>query len=292
MKVARKSLTDPALLIATLPLTLLMAVFFLVPLVMTALLSFQGTQYYRLVWTWSLDIWVDVFTHWHYWSILIRTLVMALICVGLCILISLPVAYALVHRVQALENHIKILIVFAFLTDAVLKTFGWVLFLDRTGVFNGALQWLGLGEAATDILFTPAATMMGMVYNLLPYTIFTIYLSIARIDRDLMLAAYDAGASKLRTFWEVTLPLARPGIWAGAILVFVLSLGVFLEPKVMGGGTSPMAAELIRQTFETRVNWPLGAALTLVVIVIGTITLALAGIVLARVTRSPAGGTP
>jgi len=287
MEVKPKPLTDGGLLIATVPLTVLMVVFFLVPLGMTALLSFQGTEYYRLVWTWDLETWRDVFSHWHYWSIMLRTLGMALSCVALCILISLPVAYALVHRLRSVENHVKILIVFAFLTDAVLKTFGWVLFLDRSGVMNGILQGLGLGTAASDILFTPAATLIGMVYNLLPYTIFTIYLSLARIDRDLMLAAYDAGASRLRTFWEVTLPLSRPGIIAGGVLVFVLSLGVFLEPKVMGGGTSPMAAELIRQTFETRVNWPLGAALTLVVIVIGALTLAVAVSALLRAQTTP-----
>jgi spermidine/putrescine transport system permease protein len=289
MEVKQKSLTDRGLLIATLPLALILVAFFLVPLGMTALLSFQSTQYYRVVWTWDLATWRDVFSHWHYWSIMGRTLTMAAICVVLCIVISLPVAYALVHRLASLENHVKILIVFAFLTDAVLKTFGWVLFLDRSGVLNGALETLGMGAQASDVLFSPNATMIGMVYNLLPYTIFTIYLSLARIDRDLMLAAYDAGASRLRTFWEVTLPLARPGIIAGGVLVFVLSLGVFLEPKVMGGGTSPMAAELIRQTFETRVNWPLGAALTLVVIVIGTATLAItAGIVMRAQKR--AGG--
>jgi spermidine/putrescine transport system permease protein len=120
------------------------------------------------------------------------------------------------------------------------------------------------------------------VYNHLPYTIFTIYLSMSRIDRDLMQAAYDAGASKIRTFFEVTLPLSLPGILAGGVLVFVLSLGVFLEPKVLGGGKAPMAAELIRQTFETRVNWPLGAALTLVLIVIGALTVFAASTLLLR----------
>ncbi len=113
-------------------------------------------------------------------------------------------------------------------------------------------------------LYTDWATLLGMVYNLLAFTIFTIYLSIENIDRSLILAAYDAGASRWRAFWEVTLPLCRPGIWTGAVLVFLLSVGVFLEPKVLGGGKSPMSAELIRQTFETRVNWPLGAALTIV----------------------------
>ncbi len=282
MQIRTKRWSNPALLLTTLPLAALLVTFFIVPLAMTGLLSFQGTEYYRLVWTWDLEIWREVFSRASYWSTMLRTLTMALIAVLLCVVISIPVAYALVHRLSAVQNHVKILIVFAFLTDAVLKSFGWVLFLDRSGVFNGLFALIGFGPVTTDILFEPAATMIGMVYNHLPYTIFTIYLSMSRIDRDLMQAAYDAGASKIRTFFEVTLPLSLPGILAGGVLVFVLSLGVFLEPKVLGGGKAPMAAELIRQTFETRVNWPLGAALTLVLIVIGALTVLAASALLLR----------
>jgi spermidine/putrescine transport system permease protein len=273
----QKSWRDGALRLSTLPLLVLVGLFFVIPLIMTALLSFQGTQYYRLVWTWDLNVWTDVFSQIHYWKIMWRTLTMALVCTLLCTVLAIPIAYGMLHRLSRWSDQITLLMVFAFLTDAVLKTFGWVLFLDRSGVLNGTLESIGFPPAAVNVLFSPNATMIGMVYNLLPYTIFTTALSMARIDRDLVLAARDAGATRLRAFLEVTLPLAKPGIWAGAVLVFVLSLGVFLEPKVMGGGTSPLAAELIRQSFETRVNWPLGAALTLVLIVIGAAVLAVAG---------------
>lgn len=273
----QKSWRDGALRLSTLPLLVLMGLFFVIPLIMTALLSFQGTQYYRLVWTWDLNVWTDVFSQIHYWKIMWRTLTMALVCTLLCTVLAIPIAYGMLHRLSHWSDQITLLMVFAFLTDAVLKTFGWVLFLDRSGVLNGTLETIGFPPAAVNVLFSPNATMIGMVYNLLPYTIFTTALSMARIDRDLVLAARDAGATRLRAFVEVTLPLTKPGIWAGAVLVFVLSLGVFLEPKVMGGGTSPLAAELIRQSFETRVNWPLGAALTLVLIVIGAAVLAVAG---------------
>jgi spermidine/putrescine transport system permease protein len=286
MRIKSMSWRHPALLMATLPLLTVLVLFFLIPFGMTLLLSFQVTKYYQVAWSWDLTTWKDVFSHSYYWIIMARTLKMALICVVLCVALGLPVAYALVNRLPSMENHVKILIVFAFLADAILKTFGWVLFFDRSGVLNGFLEVLGLGPAASDILFTPTAAMIGMVYNLLPYTIFTIYLSMVRIDRDLIAASYDSGASKLRTFWEITLPLSKPGLLAGAILVFVLGLGVFLEPKIMGGGTSPQAAELIRQTFETRVNWPLGAALTLVVIGIGTLTLMFFGFLFAKATKS------
>lgn len=258
-----------------LPIVILQLLFFIAPLLITVALSFQETKSFMLDWTWSLKTWADVFSRAYYWIIMLRTLAMSAATVALCLLIGFPVAYVLATRLQRWEHHVTILIVFAFLTDSVLKIFGWVLFLDRSGVANAMLAWLGLPDLPGWALFSPPATLLGMVYNLLPFTIFTIYLSVAMIDRDVIRAAYDCGASKFRTFWEVTLPLSRNGLMAGAVLVFVLSLGSFLEPKVLGGGKSPMAAELIRQTFETRINWPLGSALTVVVMVIAIATILL-----------------
>ena len=282
MKADAKTWRDPVLIGAVVPLALVMIVFFVVPLAMTAILSFQTTQFYKLSWTWNLKVWSDVFSKPHYWTIMARTVGMALVCVVISVAIAYPAAYALATRLKAYNAQIQILIIFAFLTDAVLKTFGWILVLDKNGVLNWGLSHLGFGTEALNLLFTPTGTMIGMVYNLVVYPMFTIYLSLVRIDRDLLLAAYDAGASRLRAFFEVTLPLSRPGLYSGAVLVFVLSLGAFLEPKVLGGGTAPLASELIRQSFETRVNWPLGAALTLVLIVIGALSLALAALVAFR----------
>lgn len=288
MRTDSKRWGDPVLVATVAPLTIVMLLFFIIPLVMTVVLSFQTTQFYRLSWTWDLKIWTEVFSKPHYWTIMARTVAMALVCVVVCVLIAFPAAYALATRLRAYNTQIQILIIFAFLTDAVLKTFGWILVLDKSGVANWLLAHLGLGPEALNLLFTPTGTMIGMVYGLVVYPMFTIYLSLARIDRDLVLAAYDSGASRLRAFFEVTLPLARPGLYCGAVLVFVLSLGAFLEPKVLGGGTAPLASELIRQSFETRVNWPLGAALTLVLIVIGALSLALAAAVLMRGNRGRA----
>lgn len=292
MKTDAKRWNDPILAAAVAPLAIVMLVFFLVPLAMTVLLTFQTTQYYRVQWTWDLKIWTEVFSKPHYWTIMLRTVWMALVCVVLCIVIAFPTAYALATRLKTYNAQIQILIIFAFLTDAVLKTFGWILVLDKSGVANWLMSYLGLGPEALNLLFTPTGTMIGMVYNLVVYPMFTLYLSLVRIDRDLVLAAYDAGASRIRAFFEVTLPLSLPGLYSGAVLVFVLSLGAFLEPKVLGGGTAPMASELIRQSFETRVNWPLGAALTIVLITIGAVTLALAAVVTLRRGAQPEGTAP
>lgn len=262
-----RSWRDPELLIKALPSVLLQTTCFLAPLLMTLILTFQRTRDFQLRWTWDLATWTDIFSKPHYWTILIHTLVMALACVAICLVLAFPVAYGLSTRFKKFESEIKTLITFAFITDATLKTFGWVLFLDKKGGANFILSWLGFPPEMVAFLFTDWATLLGMVYNLLPFAIFTIYLSLDSIDRSLILAAQDAGAGKFRAHWEVTLPLCKPGIWAGSVLIFLLGVGVFLEPKVLGGGKSPMSAELIRQTFETRVNWPLGAALTLVLMV-------------------------
>lgn len=276
MRVLDRSWQDRGVLLNSLPLLTLLTLFFIGPILLTLLLTFQEMRSYQLQWVWSLRVWSEVFTKYSYWVVIGRTVSMAFLSTFLCILIAYPAAYALATRLKNYAGHIQILIIFSFLTDAVLKTFGWVLVLDRNGIGNWLLQHVGLGEEALNFLFTPRATLLGVVYNLSVYPLFTIYLSLKRIDRDLILAAYDAGASKWQTFREVTLPLSRPGLYAGAVLVFVLTLGTFLESKVLGGGKSPLAPELIRQTFETRVNWPLGAALTVVLVAIATIVLAVA----------------
>ena len=230
---------DPELLLKALPSVVLQTSCFLAPLLMTFVLTFQRTRNFQLNWTWSLDTWIDIFTKPHYWTILGHTLAMATICVGLCALISFPIAYALATRLRAWRNHVKVLITFAFLTDSTLKIFGWVLFLDQRGAANYVLQQIGIEAHVDAILFTDWATMLGMVYSLLAFAIFTAYLSIDAIDRSLILAAYDAGASKLRAFWEVTLPLCRPGIWAGAVLTFLLSSGVSWNPRCWPAANRP-----------------------------------------------------
>lgn len=272
------SLEPSRLMVAlhALPAVILQAAFFVVPLLMTVALSFQETQYYQVQWVWTLSTWSEVFTTPYYWTILLNTIIMSVSCVVICAVVGFPIAYALCTRFVKWQTHIKILLVFAFLTDSVLKIFGWVVFMDSTGPANFALNWLGLPNLPDWVIYSPYAALFGMVYTLLPFSIFTIYLSVDMIDRNLLRAAYDCGAGKVRAFWEVTLPLSKNGLMAGALLVFVLSLGSFLEPKVLGGGKSPMAAELIRQTFETRINWPLGSALTIVVIMITVITILLA----------------
>jgi spermidine/putrescine transport system permease protein len=273
VRIIDKRWADRELIATAAPAALVQVVFFVVPVVMLIILTFQSSVYFQLVWTWDISTWDKALGKTHHWTVLSHTLAMAVTSVTLCLLIAFPVAYALATRLRTFENHIKILIIFAFLTDLVLKAYGWVLFLDQHGLLNWLLKSAALVGPGFDhkVVFTPMATMIGMVYNLLPYMIFTIYLSVLGIDRNLIQAAYDCGASKFRAFWEITLPLCRPGIWAGTVLVFVLSLGALIEEKVIGGGMDPVMGELIYQNFGTRINWALGAALTVLLMAVATV---------------------
>jgi ABC-type spermidine/putrescine transport system permease subunit I len=135
---------DRELLVEILPGTLLQFLFFIVPLAMLILLSFQVTRQFLLVWSWDLSTWASIFERSHYWFTLLRTMMISVATVVLCIVIAFPVAYALAFRMPTYENHVKILIIFAFLTDAVLKTYGWVLLLDQNALVNWILRLSGL----------------------------------------------------------------------------------------------------------------------------------------------------
>ena len=189
-----RSWRDPELLIKALPSVLLQTTCFLAPLLMTFVLTFQRTKDFQLRWTWDLVTWADIFSKSYYWTILLHTLVMASVCVVICILLAFPIAYGLATRFKRFGSEIQILITFALITDATLKTFGWVLFLDKKGAANFILSYVGFPPEMVAFLFTDWATLLGMVYNLLAFAIFTIYLSINSIDRSLILAAQDAGA--------------------------------------------------------------------------------------------------
>ncbi len=284
-----RSWRDRELLTAALPSTVIQVLFYAAPLLLMLVLTFQASRQFQLYWSWDLSTWSLALTRPHYWWTLARTLSTSLTCVALCLVIAFPMAYCMVTRLRAWDAHIKVLIVFAFLTDLVLKTYGWVLVLDQEGLANWLIRRTGLVEAGFDhgFIFTPYAALFGMVVNLLPFMIFTLYLSIEALDRDLLLAAYDAGATRLRAFWEVTVPLCVPGMAAGSAFVFILSMGSLLEERVLGGGKAPMMGSLIRQTFETRVNWPLGATLTTILVSATLLTIAVAWLTLVKNRRMP-----
>lgn len=198
-----------------------------------------------------------------YW----RTAWIATTTTLLCAVVSYPVAYYLALRApERWKRPLLVLTVIPFWTSFLIRTYAWILLLRSEGVVNSALMGTGLIGAPLKLLYSDFAVLVGQVYGELPFMILPIYVALDRLDIRLLEAAKDLGANEFWTFTKVTLPLSRPGLIAGIVLVFIPSLGAFITPDLLGGAKSVMIGNLIQNQFA-QLNQPFGSALSLVLTV-------------------------
>ena len=150
----------------------------------------------------------------------------------------------------------------------MIRIYGWNTILRSSGILNNALISLGIIKIPLEMLYTDGAVLLGMVYDLLPFTVLPIYTSIEKLDPSLLEAARDLGAGKAHSFLRVMLPLTMPGIFAGSIQTFIPSLGLFYISDMMGGAKTMYIGNLIKNQFMSARNWPMGAALAIVLIIV------------------------
>jgi|SRR6185503_7797971 spermidine/putrescine transport system permease protein len=182
----------------------------------------------------------------------------------LCAFVSYPVAYYLALRApQRWKRTLLVLTVIPFWTSFLIRTYAWILLLRSEGAINSALMSAGLIGAPLKLLYSDVAVLVGQVYGELPFMILPIYVALERLDVRLLEAAQDLGANRFWTFVKVTLPLSRPGLLAGIVLVFIPSLGAFITPDLLGGAKSMMIGNLIQNQFA-QLNQPFGSALSLI----------------------------
>jgi ABC-type spermidine/putrescine transport system permease subunit I len=159
-----------------------------------------------------------------------------------------------------------IIIVLPFFTSIIVRTYAWMVLLGRNGIVNQYLMALHLTDAPLPLLYNQAGVVIGMTYVLLPYMVLTVYSVMRGIDPELVRAAHSLGASRLQAFRRVFLPLSLPGIAGGTLLVFILSLGFFITPALMGGPGDMMIAMLIEREVEITLNWAFASALAVVLL--------------------------
>lgn len=223
---------------------------------------------------WPLTNYVRIFQP-VYLQVIARSLLLALGTTVFCLLLGFPVAYWLA---QTAPNRWRNLLLLGFIlplwTSSLLRSYAWITILRRTGVLNSFLEALGL--PTIYLLNRSAAVLIGMTYSFLPYMVLILYASLEKLDRRLLEAAYDLGANRRQTFWRITIPQTMPGILAGSLLVFIASLGDFINPELLGGASSMTVARLIYNQFlgPTR-NWGFGSALSMVVIMAITLAMVL-----------------
>lgn len=184
------------------------------------------------------------------------------------VLIAYPAAWAIAQAPRRRQTGLLVLVMLPFWSNYLIRTYAWIVLLNREGLINKGLAEAGLTSEPLTMLYTEGAIILGLVYNYLPFVILTIYASLARLDRSLIEASEDLGAPGWRTFLRVVLPLSLPGVAAGAVFVFVLSIGNFITPDLLGGQRLQMVGNLIYDQFLSARDWPFGAALATILILL------------------------
>ena len=203
-----------------------------------------------------------------YASLTLYTFKISLLITLLCLLIGCPLAYFIARIKGWLPHWIALFLVMSLWLSILTRTYGWVALLQRNGVINNLLLWAGIVDEPLPLLYNSFGVVVGMLHLLLPFMVITLLPTFRAIDDSLIRASLCLGASPLRTFFKVFVPLTLPGVVAGSILVFVLAIGYFVTPAILGGGHSSTIAMAIKTQVLTLVDLPLAAATSVTLLVI------------------------
>ncbi|MCS7256054.1 MAG: ABC transporter permease [Thermomicrobium sp.] len=210
-----------------------------------------------------------------YLRVLRTTFVIALQVTGICLALGYPLAYFLASLRPRIARLLMILVLIPFWTSILVRTYAWMVLLQRQGVVNRWLLELGLIDEPLRMMYNRIGVLVGMSHVLLPFMVLPTYAVMRGIDRTLLRAAANLGASPVQAFLRVFLPLSLPGVAAGSLLVFILALGFFITPALMGGRTDMMIAQLIETQIRTELNFSFAAALAAVLLVITLVIFAI-----------------
>ena len=231
-----------------------------------SLAQFSPTQ--LMTHTFSLDNYLRAATDPYYQQVVLLTLGIALLCTALTLVIAYPAAYWVGRLESRWKSLIVIATLFPLLVGNVVRSAGWMALFTRDGLINVGLLRTGLIGEPLELIYTPKAVVFGIVAVVLPYMILTIASVIESIPRDLEDAASSLGASSLKTFWRVILPLSAPGVAAGCVLVFVLCMNTYATAVLLGGPRFKMMAPAIFDQFVRGNNWPMGATLAFMLLAV------------------------
>jgi spermidine/putrescine transport system permease protein len=218
--------------------------------------------------TLTLANWRELFSDVYYWEILFRTLRLAVVTTTICALVGYVVAYFLAYTRFRKRILLVLLLMLPFWISFVIRTMSWIHVLGTTGVVNTVLVSLGLVGEPVKLLYNDVAIHVGLIHVLLPFMILNIFVSLDGIDRNVVDAASTLGAPPWRGFLDVTLPLSLPGLGAGCLLCFILCCGTYITPLLLGGPRNAMFASLIFDAVIAQFDWPFGAALSILLLVL------------------------
>ena len=252
------------------PLAWLM-IFFITPLVLMAVYSLRPDMrggLFTLGWTPTLQHYETILDNRDYLRLLWISLRTAFVIASISTLLAYPLAYFLAFRVQKRRSLLLVLLLLPFWTSYLLRIIAWKIILGSNGFLNNILLDLRLiNEPSTILLYSRWAVIVTLVYVWLPFVALPIYAALQRVDRSLLEAAAILGAPPPLVFWRVTLPLSLPGVIAGFFMVFIPTVGEYVTPLLVGGSRGSLYGNIIATFFGQGLNWPLGAALALIMLI-------------------------
>ena len=198
-----------------------------------------------------------------YLAILVKSFWIASLSTAICLLMGFPLAMFIARSDPKWRGTWINLVMLPFWTSFLVRTYAWMFLLRDTGLINTVLQALGIITGPLPLLYNDGAVILGLVYGYLPFMVLPIFSTLERQDPFLLEAAADLGATPWQSLWRVTIPISKPGILAGSVLVFIPCLGAYLTPDLMGGGKSIMIGNVVQQQFTSARDWPFGASLSL-----------------------------
>jgi spermidine/putrescine transport system permease protein len=257
-------------LAVTVPPLAWVVLFLFVPYLLMFCYSFWSVSSSQtIVHSWTFDNYRQLVTVDVYWQTLLRSMWIAARVMLFSLLLGYPLAYFLSFHAGRWKDLYYQLVIIPLWVSYLVRAYAWKTILGSDGVLNTLLQYVHLTSHPLEfLLYSPFAVVLTLTHIYTPFTILPIYASLEHIPRNLVEASHDLGASPFETFWRVILPLSIPGVIAGATFAFVLSLGDFLAPLLLGGPSGVMISNIVVSLFGAAYNWPLGAAISLCMLVL------------------------
>lgn len=262
------------------PAVAVVSVFMLVPVAIMAVFSvLEAKSFGGVVWKLSGDAYVQILFERMlddslrfdpgYLLIIARSFLLAGVAMVCCLIVGFPVAWFIARRPLRQRNLWVLLITIPFWTNQLVRTFAWIIVLGRNGVVETPFRWAGLlaEDETLGLMYSNFAIAVGLTYTFIPLMVLPIYASLEKLDFSLVEAAADLYSSRREIFARVIVPLSKPGIIAGCLLVFIPSLGAFIQPDLLGGGKNLMLGTLVQFQFTTARNWPFGSAIAMILLV-------------------------
>jgi spermidine/putrescine transport system permease protein len=248
-----------------------MIAFLFIPYAVMFTYSFYSRQFPAIIPDFQFGNYLTLITDPQYYQVLLRTLKIASLVSIFAFLIAYPLTYFLVFRIKSakLRSVLYIAVIVPLWVSYLLRAYTWKTILGSSGVLNSFLIWTGILDQPADIfLYSQFAMVIVLTYIYIPFLVMPVYSSLEKIPRNLVEASKDLGVGRWQTFLRVTLPLSVPGILAGMTFTFCLTMGDFIAPFLIGGPDGLMIANVVQTQFGTAFNWPLGSALSIVMLVI------------------------